>query len=133
MSSVRIEQKSHEMPPRDGFTVTHLITVADIDRAADFYEKVFGGRILSRGDNKGAPGHIQIANTWLIVNVGGGPTPDKPTVAQRPRRPGEGQQLPEYPSCGYSSLLRIMEKSRSRVHHEAEAKVRRDLLPHPRS
>jgi hypothetical protein len=26
------------------------------------------------------PGHIQIANTWLIVNVGGGPTPDKPTV-----------------------------------------------------
>jgi uncharacterized glyoxalase superfamily protein PhnB len=22
----------------------------------------------------------QIANTWLIVNVGGGPTPDKPSV-----------------------------------------------------
>jgi predicted enzyme related to lactoylglutathione lyase len=28
------------MPPRDGFTVTHFITVADIDRSADFYEKV---------------------------------------------------------------------------------------------
>src|SRR5271157_4863505 len=68
------------MPPRDGFTVTHFITVAEIDRAADFYERVFGGRILSRGDSKGASGHIQIANTWLIVNVGGGPTPDKPTV-----------------------------------------------------
>ena len=66
------------MPPRDGFTVTHFITVADIDRSADFYEKVFGGRILSRGDSK-ASGHIQIANTWLIVNVGGGP-PDKPSV-----------------------------------------------------
>jgi len=25
-------------------------------------------------------GHIQIANTWPIVNVGGGPTLDKPTV-----------------------------------------------------
>ena len=25
-------------------------------------------------------GTFQIANTWLIVNVGGGPTPDKPTV-----------------------------------------------------
>jgi hypothetical protein len=35
---------------------------------------------LSRGDNDGAPGYVQIANTWLIVNVGGGPTPDKPTV-----------------------------------------------------
>lgn len=23
---------------------------------------------------------IQLANTWLIVNVGGGPTPDKPSV-----------------------------------------------------
>jgi hypothetical protein len=80
MSSVPIEQKSYEMPPRDGFTVTHFITVADIDRTADFYEKVFGGRILSRGDSKGASGHIEIANTWLIVNVGGGPTPDKPSV-----------------------------------------------------
>ena len=78
--SVQIEQKSYEMPPRDGFTVTHFITVADIDRSADFYEKVFGGRILSRGDTKGASGHIQIANIWLIVNVGGGPTPDKPSV-----------------------------------------------------
>ena len=64
MGSVQIEQKSYEMPPRDGFTVTHFITVADIDRSADFYEKVFGGRILSRGDSKGASGHIQIANTW---------------------------------------------------------------------
>ncbi len=80
MDEVQIEQKSYEMPPREGFTVTHFITVADIDRSADFYEKVFGGRILSRGDSKGASGHIQIANTWLIVNVGGGPTPDKPSV-----------------------------------------------------
>src|SRR6202451_3235484 len=80
MSSLQIEQKSYEMPPRDGFTVTLFITVADIDRSARFYEKVFDGRILSRGDSKGASGHIQIANTWLIVNVGGGPTPDKPTI-----------------------------------------------------
>jgi catechol 2,3-dioxygenase-like lactoylglutathione lyase family enzyme/quercetin dioxygenase-like cupin family protein len=80
MNAVQVEQKSYEMPPRDGFTVTHFITVADIDRSARFYEKVFGGRILGRGDSKGASGHIQIANTWLIFNVGGGPTPDKPTV-----------------------------------------------------
>jgi hypothetical protein len=61
--SVQIEQKSYEMPPRDGLTVTHFITVADIDRSADLYEKVFGGHILTRGDSKGASGHIQIANT----------------------------------------------------------------------
>jgi catechol 2,3-dioxygenase-like lactoylglutathione lyase family enzyme len=78
--SVRIGEKGYEMPPHEGFTITLFITVADINRSADYYEKVFGGRVLSRGDSKGASGHIQIANTWLIVNVGGGPTPDKPTV-----------------------------------------------------
>jgi hypothetical protein len=79
--SGRVEQKSYEVPSREGFTVTHFLTVADVERSARYYEKVFGGRILSLGDSKGASGHIQIANTWLIVNVGGGPTPDKPTVA----------------------------------------------------
>ena len=52
MSSVQIEQNGYEMPPREGFTVTLFITVADINRSADFYAKVFGGRILSRGDSK---------------------------------------------------------------------------------
>ena len=80
INSVQIEQKSYEMPPRDGISVAHFLTVADIDRSLRFYETVFGGRALSRGDSQGAPGYIQIANTWLLVNVGGGPTPDKPTV-----------------------------------------------------
>jgi len=44
VSSVRIEQKSYEMLPRDGFTIRHFNTVADIDRSVDFYEWVFGGR-----------------------------------------------------------------------------------------
>ena len=80
MNEVRVEQKNYEMPPKDGFTVAHFLTVADVERSARFYEKVFGGRILSLGDSSGAPGYIQIANTWLLVNPGGGPTPDKPTV-----------------------------------------------------
>src|SRR3954454_15453090 len=80
MNAVQVEQKSYEMPPREGFSVAYFLTVADIDRSARFYEKVFGGRILSRGDSDGAPGYIQIENIWLLVNVGGGPTPDKPTV-----------------------------------------------------
>jgi len=79
-NGVQIGQKSYEMPPRDGISIAHFLTVADIDRSLRFYETVFGGRALSRGDSKGAPGYIQIANTWLLVNVGGGPTPDKPSV-----------------------------------------------------
>ena len=80
MDAVQVEQKSYQMPPREGFSVAHFLTVADIGRSARFYEKVFGGRILSTGNTEGAPAYIQIANTWLLVNVGGGPTPDKPTV-----------------------------------------------------
>jgi len=68
MNSVQIGQKSYEMPPRDGFTVAYFLTVADIERSA------------RGGDSMGAPGYIQIANMWLIVNVGGGPTPEKPSV-----------------------------------------------------
>jgi catechol 2,3-dioxygenase-like lactoylglutathione lyase family enzyme len=80
MNEIQIEQKNYQMPPQEGFSVAHFLIVADIERSVRFYEKVFGGRILSRGDSKGAPGYLQIANTWLIVNVGGGPTPDKPTI-----------------------------------------------------
>jgi predicted enzyme related to lactoylglutathione lyase len=80
MSSVQIGPKSFEMPPREGISIAHFLTVADIERSLRFYEKVFGGRILSHGDKDGAPGYLQLANTWLIVNVGGGPTPDKPAV-----------------------------------------------------
>ncbi len=80
MSQVQVEQKSYQMPPQEDFTVAYFLTVADIERSARFYETVFGGRVLSRGDSRGGPGYIQIANTWLIVNVGGGPTPDKPSV-----------------------------------------------------
>jgi predicted enzyme related to lactoylglutathione lyase len=80
MNQVQVEQKTYQMPPRDGFTVAHFLTVADVERSLRFYETVFGGLVLSRGDSKGAPGYIQIANTWLLVNPGGGPTPDKPSV-----------------------------------------------------
>jgi len=85
---VQVEQKRYEMPPRDGISVAHFLTVADIDRSARFYETVFGGRVLSKGDSSGAPGYIQIANTWLLVNVGGGPTPDKPSVTLSTPDPG---------------------------------------------
>src|ERR1700761_5529968 len=80
MSQVQVGQKTYQMPPQDGITIAHFLTVADIERSLRFYEKVFDSRVLSRGDSDGAPGYLQIANTWLIVNVGGGPTLDKPSV-----------------------------------------------------
>ena len=79
MNGVQIDGKSYEMPPREGISIAHFLTVTDIDRSLNYYEKIFGARILSRGDGN-APGYLQLANIWMILNVGGGPTPDKPTV-----------------------------------------------------
>ena len=39
MSSVQIEQKSYEMPPREGISIAHFLTVADVERSARYYEK----------------------------------------------------------------------------------------------
>src|SRR5580700_690901 len=61
MGSVQIEQKSYEMPPRVGISIAHFLTVADIERSARYYEKVFGARILSLGDGN-APAYLQVAN-----------------------------------------------------------------------
>ena len=46
----------------------------------DFTKRSSEVAFSAGGDSKGAPGYIQIANTWLLVNPGGGPTPDKPSV-----------------------------------------------------
>ncbi len=78
-NGVQIDNKSFEMPPREGISVAHFLTVADVERSARYYEKVFGARILTMGDGN-APPYLQLANIWMILNVGGGPTPDKPTV-----------------------------------------------------
>ena len=80
MGSVQIDQKSYEMPPKDGISIACFIAVTDINRSLDYYEKILGARILSRGDGN-APGYLQLANIWMIINVGAGPTPDKPTIS----------------------------------------------------
>lgn len=80
MNKIEVGQSTYQMPPVEGVSIAHFLTVNDIERSCRYYEKVFGARILSLGDADGAPGYLQLANIWMIVNVGGGPTPDKPTV-----------------------------------------------------
>ena len=81
MDEVQVEQTDYHMPPQQGFTAALFLTVTDIERSVRFYQTVFGGKVL-RKSLKGPddPAYVQIANTWLIFNPGGGPTPDKPGV-----------------------------------------------------
>lgn len=62
--------------PKEGFVVTHFLVVSDQDRSREWYRSVFGARVVREKD----PVIMRVANTWLILNVGGGPTDDKPTV-----------------------------------------------------
>ena len=45
MNTVQIEQKIYEMPPKQGISIAQFLTVANIERSARYYEKVFGARI----------------------------------------------------------------------------------------
>jgi lactoylglutathione lyase len=62
--------------PKEGFVLTHFLVVADQDRSREFYRTVFGAEVLVERD----PVIMKVANSWLILNDGGGPTDDKPTV-----------------------------------------------------
>jgi catechol 2,3-dioxygenase-like lactoylglutathione lyase family enzyme len=62
--------------PTAGFVATHFIVVADVERSRRFYTEVLGGEMVRSGE----PVYVALANSWIIINVGGGPTDDKPTV-----------------------------------------------------
>ena len=70
--------------PREGFVLTHFLVVSDQDRSREFYRSLLGGQVLIERD----PVIMKVANSWLILNEGGGPTDDKPTVTlEIPRDP----------------------------------------------
>jgi catechol 2,3-dioxygenase-like lactoylglutathione lyase family enzyme len=62
--------------PADGIVLTHFIVSDDIERSRRFYTEVLGGETVRSGE----PSCVALANSWIIINVGGGPTDDKPTV-----------------------------------------------------
>jgi catechol 2,3-dioxygenase-like lactoylglutathione lyase family enzyme len=63
-------------PPAFEIAVAHFIVVRDVERSRRFYTEVLGGKTILSGE----PSYVALANTWIIINVGGGPTDDKPTV-----------------------------------------------------
>jgi len=60
----------------EGFLVTHFLTVKDQKRSQEFYVGILGGKVVLPEN----PCYIKLANSWIILNSGGGPTPDKPEV-----------------------------------------------------
>jgi hypothetical protein len=78
--------------PSEGFLMTHFITVRSVARSRAFYSEVLGGQVVLEEN----PCMIKLSNSWLIMNPGGGPTPDKPNISGRQLRARKhGVQLHE--------------------------------------
>jgi catechol 2,3-dioxygenase-like lactoylglutathione lyase family enzyme len=64
----------------DGMVVAHFIVSDDVERSRRFYTDVLGGETVIGGEAGDQVTYVALANSWVIINVGGGPTDDKPTV-----------------------------------------------------
>jgi catechol 2,3-dioxygenase-like lactoylglutathione lyase family enzyme len=60
----------------EGFFACHFFTVRDQEKSRDFYVRILGGKLI----RPETPCYIRLANSWIILNCGGGPTPDRPEV-----------------------------------------------------
>ena len=64
----------------DDLVLAHFIVSKEVERSRRFYTDVLGGRTVISGEANDGVTYVALANTWIIINVGGGPTDDKPTV-----------------------------------------------------
>ena len=79
--------------PAEGILVTHFLIVRSVARSRAFYSDVLGGQVVLEEN----PCIVKLANSWIIMNPGGGPTPDKPDISV----------VPYEPSNEVSSLLNL--------------------------
>jgi len=66
--------------PKEGFLITYFIVSKDVERSRRFYVEVLGGEALLEGE----PSIVALANGWVTISTGGGPTEDKPDVTLEP-------------------------------------------------
>jgi catechol 2,3-dioxygenase-like lactoylglutathione lyase family enzyme len=66
--------------PAEGILVTQFLIVREVARSRAFYAEVLGGQVVIEEN----PCIVKLANSWIIMNPGGGPTPDKPGISVVP-------------------------------------------------
>jgi lactoylglutathione lyase len=109
--------------PAKGFVVTTLLIVKDVARSRRFYERVFDAQVIEDND----PAVLRLANTWLLINRGGGPTDDKPTVTAAP--PADPDRLSIAMNFRVADVKACYELWRSRgAHFLTEPKIHEDEI-----
>ena len=98
-----------QMPvPDEGILLTHFIVSADVARSAAFYTEVLGGEVAREGE----PTIVRLANSWVIINVGGGPTDDKPEVTLE--APGDPALTSAFLNIRVADIAAVYEEWRGR-------------------
>jgi catechol 2,3-dioxygenase-like lactoylglutathione lyase family enzyme len=97
--------------------LTHFLVSDDVERSRRFYTEVLGGRVAFSSPD--GPTNVALANSWIVVNAGGGPTDDKPEVTlETPRDPAL-----------VSSFVNIRVRDIASVYAEWSARGARFLTP----
>jgi catechol 2,3-dioxygenase-like lactoylglutathione lyase family enzyme len=94
--------------PTEGIVLTHFIVTADMDRSCRFYADVLGGEVLLAGE----PTIVALANSWIIINRGGPPTNDKPTVTLEP--PPDPDRVSSFLNIRVADIHSVYDQWRSR-------------------
>jgi len=71
--------------PAEGILVTHFIIVRSVAASRAFYSDVLGGKVVLEEN----PCIVKLSNSWVIMNPGGGPTPDKPDTTMADYEPSD--------------------------------------------
>jgi len=94
--------------PSEGIAITHFIVSSDVERSRRFYVEVLGGEAVLEGD----PTIVALANGWITISVGGGPTPDKPSVTLEP--PSDPHRVSGFLNIRVADIRAVYDEWRAR-------------------
>ena len=113
--------------------VAHFIVSDDVERSRRFYTDVLGGKTVISGESGDEVTYVALANSWIIINVGGGPTDDKPTVTLE--TPPDPDRVSSFLNIRVADIQAVYDEwsaRGARVPDAPEAARDRDPLLHPR-
>ena len=118
----------------DELVLAHFIVSDDVERSRRFYTEVLGGRTVISGEADDEVTYVALANSWIIINVGGGPTDDKPTVTlETPPDPDRVSSFLNIRVADIQAVYDGVERAGRRIPDAAQAARDRDPLLHTRS
>jgi len=94
--------------PKAGIALTHFIVSSDVERSRRFYTEVLGGEAVLEGELS----IVALANGWITISGGGGPTDDKPTVTLEP--PSDPDHASSFLNIRVADIAHVYDQWRAR-------------------